>query len=198
MFLNLFSFKFNKYNIYCFIIDKAGCQTMNVANRRAAILSLLKDSASPIPGDELAKHFAVSRQIIVQDIAVLKAADYNILSTNRGYFLYSAQNNINSRTFKVSHTDEQIKEELYCIVDLGGYVKNVIVYHEVYGNITAELNISSRRDADAFIKKVKSSNSVPLKVLGSDIHSHKVNAASEEILDEIEAALKNKGILLNN
>lgn len=169
---------------------------MNVENRRSDILNLLQNADSPISGDKLAKRFDVSRQIIVQDIAVLKAADYNIVSTNRGYLLFSDVYSKISRIFEVSHTDTQIKDELYCIVDLGGNVKNVIVSHEVYGNITADLNIGSRRDVNAFVKKVESSKAVPLKVLGSDIHCHTVTAESEEILNEIEAALRLKGYLL--
>lgn len=170
---------------------------MDVEKRRAQILNTLQHSQAPISGETLSKQLGVSRQIIVQDIAVLKASNHNILSTNRGYLLYTDTPLTISRIFKVSHTTEQIKEELYCIVDCGGFVKNVIVDHEVYGNIVAELNLSSRRDVDAFVTKVEHSNAVPLKTLGGDIHSHMVEADSEAILDEIEKNLDSLGFLRN-
>lgn len=171
---------------------------MDVEKRRSQILATLQNSNIPISGDALSRQLGVSRQIIVQDIAVLKAANYTILSTNRGYLLYPGTAAVTSRVFMVSHATDQIRDELYCIVDCGGIVKNVIVHHEVYGNITAELNINSRRDVDAFVKKVETSNAVPLKVLGGDIHSHLVVADSEGILDEIEKQLALHGFLINN
>lgn len=169
---------------------------MDVENRRAQILDTLKQSHLPISGEALSKQLGVSRQIIVQDIAVLKASNYTILSTNRGYLLYPVTSGNTSRVFKVSHTTEQILDELYCIVDCGGFIVNVIVHHEVYGNITAELNISSRRDVDAFVQKVKTSNAVPLKTLCGDIHSHTVEANNEAILDEVEKQLDLRGYLI--
>lgn len=169
---------------------------MDVENRRRLILDTLQNSNIPISGDALSKQLGVSRQIIVQDIAVLKAANYTILSTNRGYLLYPTTHVNTSRVFMVSHTTNQIRDELYCIVDCGGTVRNVIVHHEVYGNITAELNISSRREVDAFVQKVETSNAVPLKVLGGDIHSHTVEADNESILDEIQKQLDSHGYLI--
>lgn len=169
---------------------------MDVEKRRAQILDTLQSSHTAISGDALSKQLGVSRQIIVQDIAVLKAANYTIMSTNRGYLLYPGLPIHNSRTFKVSHATNQIQDELNCIVDCGGIIRNVIVSHDVYGNITAELNISSRRDVDAFVKKVETSNAVPLKVLGGDIHSHLVEAENEAILDEIEKKLISLGYLI--
>ncbi|PXV96239.1 hypothetical protein C8E03_101874 [Lachnotalea glycerini] len=169
---------------------------MDVEKRRTQILETLQNSKIPVSGDTLSNQLGVSRQIIVQDIAVLKASNYDILSTNRGYLLYTdTQSNI-VRIFNVSHDTNQIRDELYCIVDFGGFVKNVIVHHEVYGSITANLNLSSRRDVDAFVKKVENSNAVPLKVLGGDIHSHTVEADSELILDEIEKQLDELGFLI--
>lgn len=169
---------------------------MDVEKRRAQILDTLKNLSSPISGEALSKQLGVSRQIIVQDIAVLKASNCNILSTNRGYLLFQEAPINTSRIFLVSHDTKQIKDELYCIVDCGGFVKNVIVKHDVYGSITADLNISSRRDADAFVKKVETSNAVPLKNLGGDIHSHTIEADDELILDEIEKQLDSLGFLI--
>ena len=55
--------------------------------RRDGILSLLEESDTPLSGTELAHRFKVSRQVIVQDIALLRAEDKKILSTYRGYVL---------------------------------------------------------------------------------------------------------------
>lgn len=64
---------------------------MNGAERRKRIAALL-DSKEPITGTELSKKLGVSRQIIVQDIALMRADDKNILSTNKGYLLYDSNN----------------------------------------------------------------------------------------------------------
>ncbi|MFA9376961.1 MAG: transcription repressor NadR [Lachnotalea sp.] len=169
---------------------------MDVEKRRAQILNTLKQSHSPISGEALSKQLGVSRQIIVQDIAVLKASNCTILSTNRGYLLYPDTSGNTSRVFMVSHTTEQIRDELYCIVDCGGLVRNVIVHHEVYGSITADLNISSRRDVDSFVQKVETSNAIPLKTLCGDIHSHTVEADNEAILDDVGKQLDLHGYLI--
>lgn len=169
---------------------------MDVEKRRQQILDTLQHSTSPVSGDALSNQLGVSRQIIVQDIAVLKASNYNILSTNRGYLLFPNTPVNISRIFNVTHDNSQIRDELYSIVDCGGFIRNVMVKHEVYGTITADLNISSRRDVDAFVKKVETSNAVPLKTLGGDIHSHTVEADTEAILDEIEYQLNLRGFLV--
>lgn len=168
---------------------------MDGDNRRKKLISILSKANTPVSGDKLAATLLVSRQVIVQDIALLRASDHMILSTNRGYLMYPTEEKIHSRMFHVSHTTEQIQDELYAIVDCGGLIKNVCVEHEVYGMIQADLNISSRRDADIFIKKVRDSHAVPLKVLGSDIHLHTVEADDDAILDEIEASLNRLGFL---
>ncbi len=165
------------------------------SERRKNIVDLLRNSKKLIPGGELAKEFNVSRQVIVQDIAILKAEGYSIISTNRGY---SIDENLRfKRIVKVSHKDEDILEELYLIVDLGGEVEDVFVNHRVYGEIHVSMNIKSRRDADIFIDNINKGISQPLKNLTDDYHYHTIIADEEKILDEIEEALDEKGILLN-
>ena len=160
---------------------------MTGSERRTAIINQIKNSTVPVSGKALAAQYAVSRQVI-------RAAGHEIISTNRGYLLnedVSVQ-----RTFKVKHTDAQVEEELYSIVDLGGSVKNVMVNHRVYGHMEAELNITSRRKAAEFLDDIKTGKSSPLKNITSDYHYHVVEADSEETLDMIEAALREKGFLL--
>ncbi|MSS63213.1 transcription repressor NadR [Velocimicrobium porci] len=170
---------------------------MTGETRRTKIIELLSNSSCPLAGDKLAEQLGVSRQVIVQDIALLRAANYMIMSTNRGYLMYPQHTSSYSRIFTVSHTTDQIADELYTIIDCGGHVRNVIIEHNIYGSITASLNLSSRRDVDAFIDKLKSSNSAPLKELSNNIHSHTVDADNNETLDLIEQSLVQKGYFIS-
>ena len=167
---------------------------MSGTERRNQIVERIKKNAVPVSGTMLAKEFEVSRQVIVQDIALIRAAGYDIISTHRGYLLNETIS-VN-RVFKVQHTDEQTEEELYSIVDLGGTVANVMVNHKVYGQMEAELNINSRKKAKDFIDDIKSGKSSPLKNITSNYHYHKVVADSEETLDMIEETLQEKGFLV--
>lgn len=163
--------------------------------RRRELVALLWGSSRPISGSELARTFGVSRQVIVQDIALLRATDKNILSTNKGYVLYRPDNKNGhvKRTMAVQHTDEQMQDELYLFVDNGGYVLDVVVEHEIYGQITADLILKNRRDVDEFIEKMSRITDRPLKELTGGIHFHTVEAESEMILNRIEGQLKEKG-----
>lgn len=166
---------------------------MNGNERRKEILNLLKDSAKPLSGTNLASRFGVSRQVIVQDMALIRAEGYDIISTNRGYLIHKSERV--SRIIKVYHTDEQMEEELYTIVDLGGTADNVIVRHRVYGRLEAPLRVSSRRDVHIFLEEIRSGKSTPLKDVTSGYHYHKISADTEETLDLIEQELLAKGIL---
>ena len=161
---------------------------MTGSRRREEIVSKIKSSEVPVPGKELAKVYDVSRQVIVQDIALIRATNKNILSTNKGYVLYKPEHISTKckRIFPVFHTTKQIKKELYTIVDLGGTVLDVIVEHDVYGMITVDLILKNRTDVDEFLDKLHESHSQPLNVLTNGFHYHSVTAASEEILDKIE------------
>ena len=167
---------------------------MTGSERRTAIINQIKTSSVPVPGKALAAQFEVSRQVIVQDIALLRTAGYDIISTNRGYIL-NAPHTI-TRVFKVSHTDAQTEDELYSIVDLGGTVVNVMVNHRVYGHMEAPLGISSRLKVKAFIDDIKNGKSSPLKNITSNYHYHTVEADSEKTLDLIEKTLEEKGYLI--
>ena len=60
---------------------------MGGQERREQILKILKNRKEPVAGTELAKRLQVSRQIIVQDMALIRANGVDILSTNRGYMI---------------------------------------------------------------------------------------------------------------
>lgn len=166
---------------------------MTGTQRRKKIVELMRKSSTPLSGGALGKATGVSRQAVVQDIALLRTEGYPIVATARGYLL--DQPGKVSRIFKVCHTSEQAEEELNAIVDLGGCVLNVMVNHRAYGKLSASLNIKSRRDVQVFIEQIRSGKSVPLLNITSGYHFHKISADSEEILDEIEAVLRKKGFL---
>lgn len=167
---------------------------MTGSERRNDIIAHIKNSDSPASGKALAEKYGVSRQVIVQDIALIRTSGYDIISTNRGYILNTP--NTAFRVFKVHHTDEDLENELCSVVDLGGRVANVMVNHCVYGHMEAVLNINSRRRVTEFVGDLKSGKSSPLKNITSNYHYHRIEADSEEILDLIEAMLKAKGYLI--
>ena len=166
--------------------------------RREQILKILKNSDKPVAGTELAKQLGVSRQVIVQDIALLRAVNKNILSTNKGYLLFAEKeaDKACKRFYKVKHSADGMQQELYAIVDCGGRVLDVEVDHPIYGQIMADLIIHNRQDVDNFVREVKVFGTKPLSSLTEDIHYHTVEADSEEILDNIDATLQRLGFLM--
>ena len=162
--------------------------------RRNRILELLAASAEPVSGSQLAQKFEVSRQVIVQDIALLKATHPALLSTSSGYVLMGASEK--RRVYKVKHTDEQTEDELTCIVDAGGTLLDVYVEHKVYGSIRAPLNIKSRLDVQNFMADMRSGVSTPLKNITFGYHYHTIEARSVAVLDAIELQLKERGYLI--
>lgn len=163
---------------------------MKVAERRKAIVNLLLSSKEPVSGGELAERFGISRQIIVQDITVLKGTGYEILSTSQGYVMQKSP--LAERVFKVKHTTEQTEDELSCIVSLGGTVVDVFVWHKVYGKIEAALNIFSPMHVKQFMEGVRTGKSTELMHVTGGYHYHTVRAENEAVLDRIEAALNEK------
>lgn len=169
---------------------------MSGEKRRENIIKQLNESELPLSGLQLAKIFNVSRQVIVQDIALLRAEKYDILSTNLGYMLRKACKP--QRVFFVAHDDQSILDELYTIVDLGGIIIDVQIQHKVYGDFSAQLNIKSRKDADKLVENISLGTSIPLKNLTKDVHGHLVQADSTEDLDLIGSELRKKGYLREN
>ena len=167
---------------------------MKADNRRKEIVSLLMSEQNPTSGTALAKHFGVSRQIIVQDISVLKAAGFQIISTHSGYLIHRTP--LAEKVFKVRHTSGQTEDELNLIVDLGGTVADVFVWHKVYGKVEARLNISSRFHVKQFLEGIRSGKSKELMNITDGYHYHTVRAESETVLEQIEEALTDKGYLV--
>lgn len=150
-------------------------------------------AGGPVSGERLAKLLGVSRQVIVQDIALLRAAEHEIISTNRGYVCSGPAEM--SRVFHVNHGPGEILEELNIIVDFGGTAVDVFVKHEPYGELRARLDVHTRREVREFVDSINNGNSSPLLTITCGDHYHTVRAASEELLDEIGEELDKHGFL---
>ena len=166
---------------------------MTGEERRSAITQALKAAEAPLSGAALAKLTGVSRQVVVQDIALLRTQGLPIVATARGYVLQKPAGC--RRLFKCRHTEEQTEDELLAIVDAGGTVEDVIVNHRVYGRMSADLGISSRRDVDRFMEGIRSGKSSPLLTVTSGYHFHHISAPDEDTLDDIEQVLVARGYL---
>ncbi len=161
--------------------------------RRNEILSRLASSSSPVSANVLASEFHVSRQIIVKDISKLREDGHTINAFSKGYMLEKKTSP--SRVFKTIHSDEDVETELNLIIDLGGCVEDVFIYHKAYNKVTAEMNIRSRLDVSKFIENVTSGKSSLLKNVTSGYHYHTVTAKDSETLNLIEDKLWEKGFL---
>lgn len=167
------------------------------ANERISCISeRIKHSTAPVSGSTLAQEFDVSRQIIVKDIAELKNRGWDIISTTKGYMLNRTP--MPERVFKVVHSDSETEDELFKIVECGGIVINVFVWHKIYGKIEAELDIKTTDDVRDYMKKLKTGRSSPLKNVTNEYHYHLVKAQSEKVLDDIEQMLDNMGYLVHD
>lgn len=130
---------------------------MDGEERRLYILSTLKNAIEPIPGAILGHQTAVSRQVIVGDVNLLKATGEPIVATSRGYLYLHPETGPSKieKTFVCMHTVAQAEEELNIFVDYGLTVKNVLVEHPVYGDLTASIMVSNRSEVKKFIEHMK-------------------------------------------
>lgn len=166
---------------------------MNGETRRKEILVRLTDASAPVSASRLAEELGVSRQVIVQDVALMRASGYSIASLARGYILETPSST--QRVFKVQHSDDDTEKELNLIVDAGGVVKDVFVFHKHYGTVRAQLDIKSRYHVKQFISNIATGKSSLLKNVTSGYHYHTVTAESQETLDLIRDSLQEHGFL---
>ena len=166
---------------------------MTSAERRTAILEQLEKSDKPLSATALAERFHVSRQIIVGDVALLRAAGRRISATPRGYVMGEETSGVVG-VLACVHRPEDMGQELNLIVDHGGEVLDVIVEHPVYGQLTGQLQLRSRHDVAQFLQKAEGAS--PLSALTDGIHLHTIRCPEEETLTRITAALKQEGFLL--
>ena len=170
---------------------------MEAASRRQAILDRLRTADRPVSASALAAGLNVSRQIIVGDIALLRAGGAEISATPRGYVLPRATDGI-TRTIACRHTLAQTGQELDILVDNGCTVLDVIVEHPVYGQLSGQLQISSRYDVEQFLARIRDSDAAPLSMLTGGLHLHTLCCPNEDAYTRACAALKAAGLLLGD
>lgn len=166
--------------------------------RRNLILHWLQTSKEPITGSELAAKTNVSRQVIVSDITLLKARDEPIIATSQGYMYLQTMTNhlMYKRTVACCHTPQQTEEEMNLLVDHGVTIKDVRIEHSVYGDLTASIMVSNRKEVQQFMKKIKTTKASYLSELTNGIHLHTISADSEETLDEAVNALRKANFII--
>ncbi len=170
---------------------------MQAAQRREIILHKLQAADQPLSAGRLAEELLVSRQIIVGDVALLRAAGAEISATPRGYVLLRPQQaGAFVGRLACCHSAEDMERELNVIVDHGCEVVDVIVEHPIYGEITGPLHLASRYEVGRFVEQVRNSAAQPLSALTEGIHLHTVSCPERAAYDRICADLRKMGILL--
>lgn len=168
---------------------------MRAEERRQAIQDILQQSAAPVSATVLAGRFSVSRQIIVGDIALLRAAGADISATPRGYVIQRSSGGL-SRQVACHHDAAGMEAELNAIVDQGCTVVDVIVEHPIYGQLTGPLQLSSRYDVSQFISRCAQAEAQPLSNLTEGIHLHTLSCPDEAAFFRVRDALRSLGVLL--
>lgn len=169
---------------------------MTTKDRKEIILARLSGCDQPISASAFAKELGVSRQIIVGDIALLRALGSDIVATPRGYIL---ENSTSSKyTVACRHSKEQLLDELYTVVDCGCGFIDVIVEHGIYGQIVGNLHIFSRSDADNFMAKMEAHQTEPLCTITGDLHLHTLSCPSPEHFEAAKNKLRQKGYLVES
>ena len=166
---------------------------MNREERIHRLLEILSNSDEPVSGKKLSEELSVSRQVVVQDITLLRSTGTDIIATHKGYVINKKDEHV--RVFKVIHSDDDVEKEMSLIVDLGGRILDVFIYHKVYNVVRAEMNVKSRRDIANFMEEIHSGRSSFLKNATSGYHYHTIAADSEMLLDVIGDELKKAGFL---
>ena len=170
---------------------------MDGDQRRRLIIEMLENSDAPISGSEFAKRLGVSRQVVVQDMALLRASNKNILATNKGYIYFNPSPKKKYQCcVKVCHDTEAIRDEFYTVLGAGAKMLDVTVEHSIYGSISVDLLIENYQDADEFVRRIEIGDTRPLKELTGDLHFHTLEADSEAALDRAVEGLRIKGYLI--
>jgi len=169
---------------------------MDTETRRHHILKTLAQTTTPLTGTTLAGRFSVSRQVIVQDIAVLRASGQEILASPQGYYLYQTTPETNRIVVAVCHTPEQTEDELLTLIDTGVEVVDVVVEHEIYGELRGMLHIASRDDVYIFMKQWLQSGSRLLSELTEGLHLHTLEARRPSQLERARNVLRARGYLV--
>lgn len=172
---------------------------MDGANkRRVRVLEMIKESSHALSASFIARELGVSRQVIVGDVALLRASGYEIIATARGYMAQEVVTNHQYvRKIACQHKPEQTKDELYLLVDFGAYVEDVVIDHEVYGELTGSLGLASRLDVDLFIERLEQAGVGLLSELTNGIHLHTVSCRNQNHFEEVMDAMEKAGFLVS-
>lgn len=170
---------------------------MNADSRRSSIETILRQSSQPVSAAALAGRFSVSRQIIVGDIALLRAAGVDISATPRGYVILPALSGL-LRRLPCQHGMDGMTAELYAMVDQGCTVVDVIVEHPIYGQLTGPLQLVSRHDVDQFVGRCAQQGAQLLSNLTEGIHLHTLSCPDEAAYRRVADSLRALHILLEN
>ena len=170
---------------------------MNAKERRKNIVDILNSLAYPVKGEELAKEFSVSRQIIVQDIAIIRAQGDEIIATPNGYLINKYKMHEMVLHCKNHENKKEMYEELKIIIELGAIIYNVSVEHPIYGNLEAKLDIKSMKELDDFMDKVENKEFKQLSTLTEYEHTHLIKANNKDVFGKIIQELKNKEIIVD-
>ncbi len=168
---------------------------MNAAQRRESILEKLSAAKAPVSASALAGQLGVSRQIVVGDVALLRAGGAQIDATPRGYQLHPAEKGFTGILACVHSTEDEMRTELYTVVDQGGVVVDVTVENSLYGELRGNLNIASRYDVDNFIRQAKDTPECLLSRMTGGVHLHTLHCPDAGTFQRIKKALDEKGIL---
>ena len=169
---------------------------MKADERRNSIMEMLMREKKAIKGTTLAESFNVTRQIIVKDIAILRAKGNNIIATPDGYMINDNSDNRVKSVIAVNHTEDEMESELEIVVKYGGIIEDVIVEHPLYGEIKGILKIKNLNDLNKFTGYFEKVEAKPLSALTNGIHLHTISADSEENMNFIKMELKEKGFIL--
>lgn len=164
--------------------------------RRARMLQLLQAAGAPVTGTDLAAELGVSRQVIVNDVAIVRAGGEPVLGSPRGYVLTEVADDRPSATIACRHDRAGSRRELEILVDRGISVVDVVVEHPLYGEVAANLLIASRADVDRYVERLESEDAQPLSALTGGVHLHHVRAPSLDALDAARRELAEAGFLL--
>ena len=168
---------------------------MDGTQRRAAIAQFLRQAQKPISAAALAKEFSVSRQIIVGDVALLRAGGMEISATPRGYMIQRSPAGL-VRRVAVRHSAQDMESELTSIIDQGCIVLDVIVEHPIYGQLTGPLQLASRYDVGQFINRCQQAEALPLSQLTEGIHLHTIACPDQAAYQRVCQSLQELGFLL--
>lgn len=170
---------------------------MNSVERRDNIVKLLLESNNPIKGTTIAQKYSVTRQVIVKDIAIIRAKGKDIIATPDGYIFNKKDGKIKA-IIAVNHKDKEMFDEMNIIIRYGGTIEDVIVEHPLYGEIKAMLMIKNFNELNKFINKYKNQRAKLLSVLTNGVHIHTISADSQEDIDLILSELNVNNFIVSD